>query len=298
MLGSSWANASWVVTSLLTLSTLVFVPVFWGNMLDTKYPHYSSGNVCRMDLDVIRNALNLHDAQNPPLSGTTLQPLLGRYLQELPNDFWGSPYLVDTSVGVLCSYGADGQAGGVSDDSDGLLYYKPPLKICRVQYEGEFGVPREGNKFFITMTKPFLLKDEQEFLCRLNLLTNIESSPSGAPIAFDELNDCCGHDWQICKKKSNPEEGLIVLVNESETNEFAPPVTPKMALNFDTSEEAVGADPLERFGLREAPLAGGPLDAELYGRRVQEYLRRPDFSRSYCDEFGLFWNRGVKIERF
>ncbi len=43
----------------------------------------------RQDLDVIRNAITLHDAQNKALTGTKLDPLVGRYLQELPLDPWG-----------------------------------------------------------------------------------------------------------------------------------------------------------------------------------------------------------------
>ena len=58
------------------------------------------------DLDILRNAINLYDAQNPPLTGTSLEPLFPRYLQELPKDPWGNPYLVDTRTGFICSYPA------------------------------------------------------------------------------------------------------------------------------------------------------------------------------------------------
>jgi len=34
----------------------------------------------RQDLDTIRQAISLHDFQNKPLSGASLQPLVGRYL--------------------------------------------------------------------------------------------------------------------------------------------------------------------------------------------------------------------------
>ena len=64
-------------------------------------------------LQVLRNAISLHDAQNRPLAGTSLRPLLGRYLQELPNDPWGNEYLLDSSVGLIVSYGADALPGGM-----------------------------------------------------------------------------------------------------------------------------------------------------------------------------------------
>ena len=298
MTSSLWATPCWVLTTLLTLSLLSFVPSFWSSFLNDKFPYGRPGMVSRMDLDVIRNALNLHDAQRKPIQGTSLEPLLGRYLQELPKDYWGNPYLVDCNVGMVCSYGADCQAGGTDDDSDGLIYYKPPLKLCHVQYRGKFGPPQKGNKFIITMTKPYILKDGKEFMASLNLLTDTGRSPSGAPISFEELSYCRGHDWRLSKKESEPNNGVIVLVNHADYNEYAPPIKPGMALNFDTTENAMGPDPLERFGLREAPLAGGPLDEKIYGPQVVKYLRRPDFTEAYSFGDSVSWNRGVRIEHF
>lgn len=82
----------------------------------------------REDLDVLRQAILLHDSQQPPLRGTSLQPLLGRYLQEIPKDPWGRDYMLDTNLGKIECYGEDGVPGGTrGNDTDVLVEYKPSL---------------------------------------------------------------------------------------------------------------------------------------------------------------------------
>lgn len=95
------------------------------NFCDTPYLR------ARMDLDTIRNAVQLYESQNPPLTGSSLEPLVGRYLQELPVDPWGREYLLIPEHGLILTLGADDTAGGYGtdgEDADHLVQYKKTLR--------------------------------------------------------------------------------------------------------------------------------------------------------------------------
>ena len=82
------------------------------------------------DLEVIKKAIWLHDArEDAPLRGTSLEPLLGRYMQELPRDPWGRLYLFDGELGVVASLGRDGCPGltneRAGEDRDVLVRTRP-----------------------------------------------------------------------------------------------------------------------------------------------------------------------------
>jgi hypothetical protein len=83
----------------------------------------------RQDLDTIRNAIVLHDAQNRPLTGTSFRPLLGRYLQEIPRDPWGNDYVLAADAGLILTWGADGKPGGIEEDDDLIVQFKPALDV-------------------------------------------------------------------------------------------------------------------------------------------------------------------------
>ncbi len=286
----------WLMTLALTVALIFAAPVLWSSYLNDNFPYWSGRFVSVQDLDVIRSAVSLYEAREKPLNGTSLKPLVGRYLQELELDRWGRPYRVDTSVGFLCSYGEDNYPGGSGPAADGVVYYKGPLRIRRCQYRGAFGPPPSGAQIIITMNKAFELVDENELMDRLMLLTASGKTAMGGPISLTNLNLCPGHCWELNLEKTKPKEGVIVFENTEDLSELAPPITPKMAFNFDTTEEAIGNNPLERFGLREVPLAGGPLDPKLFGLGTIRYLRRPDFDPLYESD-GESFNRGVRIEK-
>lgn len=78
------------------------------------------------DLEVIKKAVSLHDAREPlPLRGTSLRPLLGRFMQEIPLDPWGHEYLFDGELGVLASLGEDQRPGGSQDATDLVVFTRP-----------------------------------------------------------------------------------------------------------------------------------------------------------------------------
>jgi general secretion pathway protein G len=157
-----------IVVAIIAALVGVAVPFFQDNLSEAQ--RTKAGQ----DLEVIKKAISLYDArESRPLVGTALEPLLGRYMQELPRDPWGNTYLFDGAAGVLASYGADALPQGSGGDTDIVVYTKPPLMINRVQYQGSWGRPNcpytgppaapipsltqspsEGNKFIITLTKP------------------------------------------------------------------------------------------------------------------------------------------------
>ena len=253
----------------------------------------------REDLQLIRNAINLYEGYHAArMKGTELKPLLGRFLGELPMDPWGNRYLLDSSVGLVVTYGADALPGGTDADEDLVERYLPPLTIQRVQYEGPWGRPCERNLLRVTMNKPFDLVDEDELLKSLVLLKNRRIHKDGMPESFASLNEHHGHLWKLDKEKSKPYDiGLLVLQNHSKVSSQSQSVTPTMALNFSsemaTKKFEQGDDNLVRFGIRERWLANGPLDSAIYGKDTRDYLNPPEAVPLRDGE-----NRGIRIERY
>ena len=256
------------------------VPFFQDNLVDAQQTK------ARQDIDVIRNAITLHDAQNRPISGTKLTPLLGRYLMELPNDPWGNPYLLDANVGLILSYGADAIAGGKGSDEDIFSYYKGPITIERVQYEGAFGIPQKGNKLIITLSKAFELVDENALFKSLEIMTG-----GGAGVSLAELNAKHGHSWKL-GAETDRSIGKLVIVNQS--NGTSQPIEGTMSMNFSAGRTNVESnDKLLRFGLKETWVKNGPLDSNIYSTEVRKYLRTPEAVGSSGGRAA-----GVKIERY
>jgi hypothetical protein len=117
--------------ALFVLSGLISLPGF---MARSVLPMFQKHCVipprvnAMQDMDVIRNAIFLHDQQQPErFIGPSLHQLVGRYLQELPQDPWGRPYIVSSRLGVIMCLGADGLPGGDGDDEDLVVLYPAPM---------------------------------------------------------------------------------------------------------------------------------------------------------------------------
>lgn len=147
----------------------------------------------RQDLDTIRQAISLHDSQEPPLRGTSLRPLLGRYLQEIPLDPWGNPYLLDTHVGIVVSAGADGSLGlgDDYDDEDIIVRYKPELRISKAVFSGAGGVVRSGDTLTLTWNKSFRLRQGRDPLQDLVLVVRADAALT-VPFSGGHLVDRLG----------------------------------------------------------------------------------------------------------
>jgi prepilin-type N-terminal cleavage/methylation domain-containing protein len=297
-----------IVVAIIAALVGVAVPFFQDNLQQAQQTK------AKQDLDTIRNAIALHDAQNRPLIGTSLQPLLGRYLQELPRDPWSNEYALDANVGLICSFGADSQAGGVGGDTDQYFYYKPPIRVQRVQYIGPWGRPGGQNKIIITVTKPFdwgqnapgnTESSAKPFLFSgLMLLANTRDFSDGLQMSLLDLNSGTDpHFWDYDTYTTNASDsGLLDPVSGilsfrhggTQVQSSGQAVTPTMAMNFDYSSTATG---FTKFGLTERWLQLGPLDTNIFGPQSQMYRRGPEAIPRYGEGADMR-NRGVKIERF
>lgn len=285
-----------IVVAIIAALVGVAVPFFQDNLQEAQRTK------AKQDLDVIRNAINLHDAQNRPLVGTDLSPLLGRYLQEMNDDPWGNTYLLDANVGILVTFGADAQADGTGPDKDEVAYYKSPLRIQRAQYDGPWGRPvttPRANMFIITMTKPFSWDDPDETESTLQLLTNTRDYDSGFPFSLKGLDTEFGasqkSDWDTGNGNAanfvKPEIGVFAFGNGATVLSGGQSVTPTMSVNFATWADGTL---MTEFGLVEFWLTNGPLDEAIYGDEARTiYQRSPESIPFYNGQ-----NRGVKIERF
>ena len=85
--------------------------------------HRAKTDRVRMDLQTVRNALQLYRQQHgqyPPADGA-LQALVDALdLAAVPRDPWGNPYRVQPRlIGLrVLTYGADGMPGGTGADAD------------------------------------------------------------------------------------------------------------------------------------------------------------------------------------
>ena len=288
-----------IVVAIIAALVGVAVPFFQDNLSDAQKTK------AKQDLDVIKSAINLHDSQNRPLIGSELLPLKGRYLQETPRDPWGNEYLLDADIGLIISFGADAQAGGVSVDEDIYYFYKPDLAIKRVQYDGTWGTAKSAAEVILTMTKPFTYNSATTVLNTLELLTDLrvqDAGDEGQPISFTTINGT-GTDtpaWtadtklgtagtNFSSKYDNPANGIMGLINDLPAGDKASgdtqPITPTMALNFNITATD--------YGIAETCVADGPLTTTIYGPAVDAYWRAPIHTPLYNGE-----NRGVKFEKF
>jgi len=221
------------------------------------------------DLDVLRNALNLHDALERPLTGTSLTPLVGRYVQELPGDPWGHPYLVDTDVGFVVSHGADGRPGGCGRDRDHFVYYKPEPRVLCVTFEGAVGPPRRGARLVIVWSKPVRMVSPASVLECLQLF-----QPGEDGISLASLNRTYGHGWQVPSRSTTIlEDHVLVLENECDARGSAFQILQSTSFGYATPANWFGSN--AAVGLTEAPLRNGPLDTDRYGAAVTRHLRPP-----------------------
>lgn len=313
-----------IVVAIIAALVGVAVPFFQDNLSEAQ--RTKAGQ----DLEVIKKAIALYDAREPrPLTGTDLSPLLGRYMQEMPEDPWGNQYLFDGGAGMLASYGADSLAGGTGGDTDITVYTRPPVQLNRAQYQGSWGrrllgvdltnAPNinwaKGNRLILTFTKPITLTGGSAGLPdQVNLLRQIGPAPLPAnadPLLFSDANldfvpgddpgTSGGHD-----PLHRPELGVVTLFRDDNTlsgPSDGQAITPTMAIDL-TSDDFGEANPVnppgvgalsatinESFYLDATPTS--PLDTTVYGQEATDYQRKPNPS-----ELVNGIRRGIKIEKY
>jgi len=231
---------------------------------------------CASDLVVLRNAVIRHDDQNPPFSASDFGPLVGHYLGSLPFDPWGNPYLVDSKMGTIVSYGLDGRPGGFDQDKDHISHYRPELTVEGATYHGQTGTPVVGNYIVFTFNKPFRVtgdptteifitcnrgRDNEGLFLSGDRVTLIPSS--GAPGFSDSGWD--GGIWtQVSNRSavfpvaSDPANGLLVIgCLTGSHNGFS--IGPDCRVNLRPR----GAEPACAT-LRELMSDGGPFDPSVF----------------------------------
>ncbi len=227
---------------------------------------------------------------------STTRALVPTYITIFENCY---DYLIDTSVGVILTYGADAIAGGKGADKDVFVKYKGPLRPIRVQYEGSWGRPTKKNKIHVTFNKPLQVVDEKALMNSLSLLRNIRSKPDGQPVSLAKLNSDYGHQWQLCLEKSKAEDlGLLVFENHVNLGSVGQVFTPTMEMDLLHSRlgnlERSDADGLVNFGIKEKLIQHGPLDATIYGSEVKSFLSAPISAKVGSNGRRM----GVKMERY
>lgn len=109
------------------------------------------------DLEVLTSAVHRYSArERRSLGGTSIAPLVGGYLQGLPRDPWGNDYLYDGNLGVMLTFGADGQAFGLHRVEEDIYdHFNAGLIPREAFYEGNYGKPRDGARITLVLNKPF-----------------------------------------------------------------------------------------------------------------------------------------------
>lgn len=310
-----------IVVAIIAALVGVAVPFFQDNLSEAQRTKAAQ------DLEVIKKAIALYDArESRPLVGTALDPLLGRYMQELPKDPWGNDYLLDGAAGVLASFGADALPEGSGGDQDIVIYTKPPLMINRVQYQGSWGKTKaitsqsSGNKFIISLTKPTAATNALEG--EITLIRTVGLVPGNTLAGEIELDDIFlgggTKNWEdpadstITDNLHRPENGVIIVhaMLDTQLVPAAQSITPTMALDF-ACVDGVGSpcEGITGFGdsrsvgtaIRESTYQGkspaSPLDTAVYGAVVGGftglYRRLPQPMELVSGQ-----RRGVKLEKY
>ena len=310
-----------IVVAIIAALVGVAVPFFQDNLAEAQRTKAAE------DLEIIRKAVTLYEQKaGKRLFGTSLQPLLGRYLQELPQDPWGNPYLYEGAVGFLGTYGADAMPGGSGGDQDivlggasgaGINFTIMPVIMRRVQYQGPWGrvsapsAPSEyhdGSKLIVTFTRPLSEDDPTQTHSDFKLLDYQLLNAAGIPaVAFlSDPTSWVAGTWTSAGDPAvwgaaidplhKPHEGVFGLrVNaDNRTTPTATAIRPSSRLqNRGSGDVPAGIQTLSTTYSPGADPAS-PLDPTVYGAGVTEFeplvVSTPDDIAG-----GLY---GIKIERY
>lgn len=234
------------------------------------YTYQTQSSKARYDIATLRNAIQRFDQFSGRLTGSSLDPLLGTYLQELPTDPWANEYVLDGSLAILGTLGSDGIPDGEDSDQDILVQYVKYLTPVKASYEGPFGPPKAENVLTLRFSRPFGIV--AGMLADVPWDIVLVPDPASPGIPLYNLG------FQVDGSATNPAEGLLGLrcVNP--------------ALNF--SRTPVRADDLVNLAplvlsITEVAEAGGPIDEVAF-----YYMHGPVPAESGLGSSGLRLQRG------
>lgn len=267
-----------IVVAIIAALVGVAVPMFQQNILEAHH------GKAMADLETLRKAILQHDAHERALTGISLEPLKGRYIQDLPKDPWGNDYVVDLDVGVICTFGGDRLAGGQNEDEDLVLRFRSGLKLAKVSYNGAWGLPVQGNKIRIQWTKPYALTTADPLTDLVLILDAkravaiplsggaplVDKLPAGAPVPADLATVTWGATtWAYMPARSDPAAGVMMIQCTA-----APPpenpgantlrLSPQMGVNVKQSVVA-STGTTSTSVIVEKFQPGGPLDSNAFG---------------------------------
>ncbi len=210
------------------------------------------------DLEVIKGAISRFESKDGMFSGTSMKPLLGRHLSEIPVDPWGSQYFVEGNLGVIGTLGSDGAPYGDLSDQDITVHYKPYLIPIRVGYTGGFGVPSSDNVLTLRTNKVFGVVSGMEAQAANDVV--LVRSVDEPPIPLSQLG------FQYSPTDTKPGQGLLVLKCCSAPNpNVDPPGAPRFPIRAGDLVNLSGLV----LSITEYPIFGGPLaeaaDDFIYG---------------------------------
>ncbi len=209
----------------------------------------------QQDLDVIRNAILLHDSQQQQLEGGDLTPLLGRYLQELPKDPWGNPYFFDANLGIALSFGADEVPGGTGGDSDHIMTYKSPLRPIAASLEH---VDNETCLLHIRFNKALEIVDECSFLSSFSI---VDSPRMASDLSTGDL-------WKVASNHEQSDwlKGKVVLLQHNASGTISPIGKLQWTVTRGSS--------IDGGGIRECLVPKGSLNPKIFGDDIKTIYRR------------------------
>jgi len=155
------------------------------------------------DLDVLKHAINRYESGGHRFGGVTFAPLIGQFLAEVPSDPWGNDYLVDSNLGLVASLGADAFYGGEQGDADILIYYNPTLVPIDCKYSGAVGIPKNGYRLELIMSKSITLIPEAAHIAPDEVLVYNQISDIPLPLST--------YGFTLNESETNELDGWIVF---------------------------------------------------------------------------------------
>lgn len=174
------------------------MPFFQGYLRDTRAARV------RQDLEQFVQGIHRFKQTNRrTLAGGSLSPLLQGTLGSIPRDPWGNPYFFDGNLGVVGSYGADGEEFGEQDGADTFVQYQRHIQILdAVLVKGGFGLLQKNDRLDIRLSKPVEIVEAAEVASDFDLHS---LHPGALPVDLDFL----GFEYQ--EALSRPAEGYLVF---------------------------------------------------------------------------------------
>jgi hypothetical protein len=212
--------------------------------------------------------------------------------------------MLDSSVGLILSYGADGIAGGEGEDDDIVVRYIGPLKIRRARLfealeptgegesargsdpaaqdrrnEGAGGGPHAarpalragtGQRLELQFNKPFVRRGTpQRDVC---VITDAQHGGRGFSLAGDDPLSPSGAEraaWEVIEGPAGTDERTGRLVFRCTAGDPGCPIrfsTPT-AVDIGPAHRAPDSEAVAST-IFEAPIPGGPLDPVAHGEKV------------------------------